>query len=31
VAELEARALAASHQLGGLAHGNDYIVVAEPA
>ncbi len=31
VAALEARALAAARQLEGLAHGNDYIIVAEPA
>lgn len=31
VADLEARALATARQKGGLAHGNDYIVVAEPA
>lgn len=31
VADLQARALAASRQWGGLAHGNDYLIVAEPA
>lgn len=30
ISELEARALASSQQLGGLSHGNDYVIVAEP-
>lgn len=31
VADLQARALALAQQQGGLAHGHDYVVVAEPA
>lgn len=31
VADLQARALALARQRGGLAHGHDYVVVAEPA
>lgn len=31
IADLEAQALAAAKQFGGLPHGNDYLVVAEPA
>lgn len=31
IADLQARALALSQQLGGLHHGHDYVVVAEPA